>query len=176
MHLFLVHFWYSASRLLRRPSNSSTCHYLGCCPRRSSSDVSWTYSLLRSSSLSTYCFSGWHKGIFIFIIWISRYRMRALHVTGVYFYKHFALVQSELSSNFCTNYPVIKNYLVSFFVKKTSSCQFQNKKRFCFSNKSSSGEISCPYKSAILWRHIFDWHEIGARILYLLILWFTLVS
>ena len=21
--------------------------------------------------------------------------------------------------------------------------------------------FSCPYKSAILWRHIFDWHEIG---------------
>ena len=45
------------------------------------------------------------------------------------------IVQSELSSNFCTNYPVIKKYLVSFFVK-TNSCQFQNKKRFCFSNKS----------------------------------------
>ena len=64
----------------------------------------------------------------------------------------------KLSSN--------KNYLVSFFVKKTSSCQFQNKKRFFFFNKTSWGDFNCPYKSAILWRH-----EIGARILDLLILW-----
>ena len=69
------------------------------------------------------------------------------------------IVQSELSSNFCANYPVTKIYLVRFFVKKASSCQFQNEKRFCFSNKTSAGEFSCPYKSAILWRHIFEWHE-----------------
>ena len=31
----------------------------------------------------------------------------------------------------------------------------------------------CPYKSAILWRQLFDWHEIGARILCLLFLWFV---
>ena len=72
---------------------------------------------------------------------------------------------------FALNYPVTKSYPVSFFVKKTCSCQFQNKKRFCFSNKKSSGEFSCPYKFGILWRHIFDWHEIGTRILNLLILW-----
>ena len=73
------------------------------------------------------------------------------------------IVQSELSSNLCTNYPVTKHYLVTFFVKKTNSCQFQNNKWFCISSKKSLGEFSCPYKSAILWRHIFYWHEIGAR-------------
>ena len=51
-------------------------------------------------------------------------------------------------------------------MKKTSSCQFQNNKWFCFSNKSLR-----PCNSAVLWRHIFDWHEIWARILYLLTLW-----
>ena len=84
------------------------------------------------------------------------------HVTGSIFtnllpllIRHIGfiyIVQSELSSNFSTNYPVIKNYLLSFFVK-TSSCQFQKKKRFCFSNEKSSSEFSCPYKPAILWRH-----------------------
>ena len=41
-----------------------------------------------------------------------------------------------LFSNFCTNYPVTKNYVESFFVKKTSSCQFQTKNGFAFPTKS----------------------------------------
>ena len=59
-------------------------------------------------------------------------------------------------------YPETKHYLVSFFVKKTSSCQFQNKKKsvLLFQQKVFGREFSCPYKSSILWRHIFDWHEI----------------
>ena len=38
---------------------------------------------------------------------------------------------------FKANYPVTKNYLVSFFVNKTSSCQFQKQKNgFAFPTKS----------------------------------------
>ena len=89
------------------------------------------------------------------------------YVTGFHFYKYFAfnkftildlptvyIVQNELSSKFSVlNYPVTKNYPVSLFVKKTSSCQLKKN----------------PV-SAILWRHFFDWHVIGARIVHLLIL------
>ena len=107
---------------------------------------------------------------------ISRYRMRASsHHSGPFLQKccPYKSAILDLFTLFKANYPVIfaqiiqqqKYYLLSFLVKKTSSCQFQYKKRFCFSNKKSSGEFSCPYRSAILWRHIFYWHEIGARIL-----------
>ena len=40
------------------------------------------------------------------------------------------------------------------------------------SNKKASAEFSWPYKFTILWRHILHWHDIRARILYLLIVWF----
>ena len=68
------------------------------------------------------------------------------HVTGVQFDKTFALINPPFWIFF-------KNYRLLL-------------------HKMSWGELILPYKSAILWRQFFDWHEIGARILCLLFLWF----
>ena len=54
---------------------------------------------------------------------------------------------------------------------KSTILDFRQKNRLLL-HKMSWGElIFCPYKPAILWRQLFDWHEIGARILCLLFLW-----
>ena len=52
------------------------------------------------------------------------------HVTGVYFNKSDFFITSD----FCTNYPVTKMYLVNLFVKKTII--FKTKNSFAFPTKS----------------------------------------
>ena len=52
------------------------------------------------------------------------------------------IVQSELSSKFLCE----EDKFLS--IKKKQN-------RFCSSNRKSWGVFNCPYKSAILWRHIF---------------------
>ena len=97
------------------------------------------------------------------------------HVTGVYFYKTFCPYKSAILDLSI----LLKNELSSNFSTKLSSNKKISNKFLCeedkfFSNNKSSGEFSCPYKFAILWRHVFNWHEIGARILDLLVLWLRL--
>ena len=85
--------------------------------------------------------------------------MRACHVKGLYFYKHFANKSAilDLSILFKTNYPEIisrNKTLSSKFLceeDKFLSISKQKKKSvLLFQQKVFGREFSCPYKSSIL--------------------------
>ena len=98
----------------------------------------------------------------------------------VHFYDNFALinhigfiyiVQNELSRKFPVIIQYNKNVFSKLLCEEDKSLSISIKIGFAFPTKSlGASSVNCPYKSAILWRHFFDWNERGARILYLLIL------
>ena len=75
------------------------------------------------------------------------------------------LSKTNYTVRFPVIYPVTKIYPVSLSIcKEDKFLWISIKTGFAFATKSLGwGKFNCPYqKTAILWRHFFDWHENAA--------------
>ena len=64
-------------------------------------------------------------------------------------------VQSELSSNFCTELSSNKKVSSKFLCEEDKLLSISKQKTVLLFQQNVFGRVQLPYKSAILWRHFF---------------------